>query len=131
MSSNSQIITRNAPRKQSVCLKWLDSISKPFSTSNGVKQGGVLSPVLFSVYIDVLLTRLESRRIGCCIGRAYAGGISYADDVTLISPTKSGLSEMLNIASAFAEEYKLSFNPSKSVFLHYPHTMELQLITCR
>ena len=38
------------------------------STTNGVKQGGVLSPRLFSVYIDELLTRLKHSGYGCMVG---------------------------------------------------------------
>ena len=39
---------------------------------NGVKQGGVLSPVLFAVYTDVLLLRLQESGIGCHMGGHYA-----------------------------------------------------------
>lgn len=59
--------------KQSICVKWLDSMSKTFTASNGVKQGGVLSPVLFTVYADILLTRLKNRGVGCHIGHHFAG----------------------------------------------------------
>ena len=37
---------------------WDKSLSAPFHVSNGVRQGGVLSPVLFSVYLDGLLQKL-------------------------------------------------------------------------
>ena len=38
-------------------VKWRQHLSAFFSTSNGVKQGGVLSPLLFSVFVDELLVR--------------------------------------------------------------------------
>ena len=40
---------------------------------NGVKQGGVLSPVLFGVYIDGLLATLKDAGIGCHIGSQFVG----------------------------------------------------------
>ena len=40
---------------------------KPFVTSNGVKQGEVLSPVLFTLYIDKLLNRLRQSKLGCYV----------------------------------------------------------------
>ena len=36
-------------------IRWNGILSSPFSVTNGVQQGGVLSPVLFTVYIDELL----------------------------------------------------------------------------
>ena len=42
--------------------------SKPFVTSNGVKQDGMLSPILFTLYIDKLLNRLRQSKLGCYVG---------------------------------------------------------------
>ena len=36
---------------QTLAVRWLSNISDTFNCSNGVKQGGVLSPVLFCIYI--------------------------------------------------------------------------------
>ena len=53
-------------------------------------QGGVLSPLLFSVYIDDLMNALESHGMGCCIGQKFCGAAGYADDIILLCPTSSG-----------------------------------------
>ena len=47
--------------KQQMRVKWNDMISSTFSTSNGVKQGGVLSPTLFNVYLDELFKMLSEQ----------------------------------------------------------------------
>ena len=44
---------------QSLCVKWDTEIFKQFSAQNGVKQGGILSPIMFIVYMDVLLLNLK------------------------------------------------------------------------
>ena len=55
--------------------KWGSSFSETFSISNGVKQGGVLSPILFGVYIKSLLDKLEHSRAGCYIAIHIHGSI--------------------------------------------------------
>ena len=46
-------------------------------------RGGVLSPVLFCIYIDGLLQRLARSRIGCNFGTIYIGVLADADDLVL------------------------------------------------
>ena len=42
---------------QELRVRWGCAFSDPFGVSNGVRQGGVLSPVLFSVHLDLLVLR--------------------------------------------------------------------------
>jgi len=102
---------------QTLCVRWCNSVSSSFNCSNGVKQGGVLSPVLFCTYMDTLLKRLASSKVGCRIGDHYVGALSYADDLTLIAPTRSAMQQMLGVCEHFAAEYDVLFNGSKSVSL--------------
>ncbi len=99
---------------QTAAVQWGSARSEPFAIENGVKQGGVLSPVLFTVYLDELLTRLSRSRIGCHIGSIFAGAFAYADDVILLSPSLGGLIQMLNICESYAAEFQVVFNSSKS-----------------
>ena len=46
---------------QRACVLWNRYLSRRFSISNGVRQGGVLSPILFMIYIDDLLVELEKQ----------------------------------------------------------------------
>jgi hypothetical protein len=70
-----------------MCVQWDSSKSQYFSVYNGVKQGAVISPILFCVYIDDLLVKLKAANIGCIIGGIYAGCLAYADDLTLLAPS--------------------------------------------
>ena len=49
---------------QSLRVKWRSTLFKQFSVMNGVKQGGVLSPILYAVYTDGLLERLKNSGVG-------------------------------------------------------------------
>ena len=94
-------------------------MSPSFSVSNGVKQGGVLSPILFGIYLDEMIYRIAKEKTGCFIGHIFAGCFGYADDATLLAPSKSALTKMSRIALSFSKEYNVRFNPIKVSFLFF------------
>ena len=106
---------------QSLCVKWDTEISRKFSLQNSVKQGGILSPIMFTVYMDVLLN-LKKAILGCHIGDLFIGALGYADDVVIIAPTIYSLKSMLHIYDDFGKEFHVKFNSNKYQFLHYPCT---------
>ena len=65
-------------------VRWGDCLSEAFHVSNGVRQGSVLSPLLFSVYLDGLLSELSDCGVGCFWGSLFAGAFCYADDIVLL-----------------------------------------------
>ena len=105
--------------RQSMKVKWNGSTSHPFPISNGVKQGGVLSPVLFCLYMDMLLDRLQCLGRGAHIGDLFVGALGYADDLALVSNSVSAMDEMLAVCERFACEYSLKFNGTKSQSLFF------------
>ena len=96
-----------------------NSQSKYFSTTNGVKQGDVLFPILFSVYIDALLTRLKHSGYGCMVGHVYCGAFAYADDIAFVAPTTHALKAMCYICTNFAHEYDVQLNTAKCQLIKY------------
>ena len=85
-----------------------------FTALNGVKQGAVLSPILYCVYVDDLLLILSRAGVGCFIGLHFVGALAYADDLVLLAPTASAMRKLLAICEDFAREYSISFNALKS-----------------
>ena len=75
---------------QKACVTWAVFRYQYFLFKNGVKQGGILSPILFTMYVDKLLVVLRTSGIWCHIGSAYNGALSYADDITLLCPSIRG-----------------------------------------
>ena len=58
---------------QTVDVRWKGQYSREFRISNGVRQGAVLSPILFSFYMNDLFDLLRKSKSGCQIGDLYAG----------------------------------------------------------
>ena len=65
-------------------VRWGNTISSSFKVGNGVKQGGILSPVLFNIYMDKLSIALNDTAIGGKIGGQLLNHLCYADDMCLI-----------------------------------------------
>ena len=103
---------------QSCFIRWNSSESSSFRVKNGVRQGAILSPSLFCVYLDTLLCQLRDAGVGCHLGGLFLGAFGYADDVTLLAPSRQGLQMMLKICEDFATSHSMQFStdpvPSKS-----------------
>ena len=77
---------------QTMCVRWGSSISSSFRVSNGVRQGGILSPYLFNVYVDDISQTLNRCRTRCLSGNMTINHlIMYADDWVLLSPSATRL----------------------------------------
>ena len=100
---------------QQMQVRWNGKLSQAFGVRNGVRQGSVLSPSLFNVYVDDLLKVLSVSGYGARIADMYCGCVAYADDLTLVSPTVNGMQKLLDICGSFAVRNNLRFNAKKSV----------------
>ena len=90
---------------QSCSVKWDNEQSDYFKISNGVKQGGVIYPLLFSCYIDNLFTQLQQSVLGCHVGCSYTGAFGYADDIALLAPSLKCLKQMISICEKYASSH--------------------------
>ena len=73
-----------------------------------------MSLILFAVYVDSVLGRLEQSGVGCHIGGYFVGALAYADDVTLVAPRPSGIRTLINVCEQYALDYDITFNGTKS-----------------
>jgi hypothetical protein len=99
---------------QQVRVLWNGATSGNFPISNGVKQGAIVSPILFCVYLDTLLIELKKAGVGCYIGNWFVAALGYADDVVLLAPTARAMRTMLGVCDKFASEFNVLFNANKS-----------------
>ena len=83
--------------KQEMCTKWDQATSDYFTISNGVRQGGILSPRLFAVYVDDLSKQSIDARSGCFIEHQCINHVMYADDICFLAPIALDLQKLLDV----------------------------------
>ena len=89
-------------------------LSQCFTVSNGVRQGGILSPYLFNVYMDQLSLKLNQLDIGCHIGKKRLNNLIYADDLCCFAPTSKGLQKLVEVCTNYAVTHNIVFNSNKT-----------------
>jgi len=99
-----------------------NEISDIFKTTIGVKQGGCLSPRLFTIYVEDVIPLIEALDFGIRIGKMKIDIILYADDMLLITDTKWKLSKMLDILTIYGSDNEIKFNGSKTTLMIYNKT---------
>ncbi|CAG2216620.1 unnamed protein product [Mytilus edulis] len=91
--------------------------SQVFPIKQGVGQGRVMSAWLFALFINDLITQLLETNCGLMIGHIHIPTILLADDTTLLSGTKSGLQQMLNVVNKYEYTWRFKYNATKSTHL--------------
>ena len=91
--------------------------SAVFTMHNGVRQGAVLSALVYCFYCEQLFSLLERKRSGCWVNGLYLGLLGYSDDNICLAPSLPALQDMLDTCQEFAAEHNLKFstdiNPNK------------------
>jgi hypothetical protein len=101
--------------KQSTCIRWKNTISRPFSIGNGTRQGGLLSPYFFNRYIRELVRTIMLSNIGCNIGGISYNILAYADDIVLLAPSWKALQHLINLLDQCALYIDMTCNVAKTV----------------
>ena len=96
------------------CVRWGSEVSRFVSLNCGVRQGGVLSPHLFEIYIDDVIKKISNRKYCCKIKFTCVSVFMYADNLFLLSPSVTYLQSIIRIAEDELANLELSINASKS-----------------
>ena len=95
-------------------MKWDGYTGNWFAITAGVRQGGVLSPNFYNIYVDGLIDLLRSSGVGCYVQNLFAAAILYADDICILAPSLKGLQRLLNICSAYCAQWDICLNSKKT-----------------
>lgn len=96
-------------------VKINGSLSSEFSVARGVRQGDILSPLLFNIFINDIIKEFH---VNLCeapsILQQKVGCLLYADDLVIMSTSKDGLQHGLDRLTNYCRRWKLEVNLSKS-----------------
>ena len=95
-------------------VKWNNHLSNVFDIPTGTKQGGILSPDFFAMYMHDLIEILKSSGFGCYVINVCIACLFFADDIVLLSPSRHGLQKLLDICITYCKKYCLYFKVKKS-----------------
>ena len=100
-------------RSQQILVRWGSATSTSFKVLNGVRQGGILSPILFNVYIDDLSYELSKCKSGCIIDNKIVNHIAYANDLIVFCPSIKGFQKLLDICDSYGNTHDIKYNQKK------------------
>ena len=91
--------------------------SAEYTVGHGLREGAVLSPVLYAVFIDDIARRLEASCSGVSVGGEAGEAVRcllYADDICITADSQEDLQRALNVCQSFANESSFEYSMEKS-----------------
>ena len=108
-------------KKSKSAVKINNKLTNCFNHEKGVKQGDPLSPTLFNLYINDLFQDLEENKVGTVTlnDSDSINALMYADDLILLSTSKKGLQNSIDILEKYSKRWKLEANLKKTKCLTF------------
>lgn len=97
-------------------VKINHKFSSSFHMPAGVQQGSILSPLLYSIYIDPIITELRKGPGLKIQNQLKANCLLYADDIALIAKNDTEMNSLLNIAHGMEKKLHFKFNIDKCAY---------------
>ena len=100
-------------------VRWEDQHSEWFPIKAGVRQGGILSPDFYCLYVDDLIAILQKLKAGCHIKGVFTSALLYADDMALLAPSLKGLQKLLSACGDYCRDWDICLNAKKSRNMYF------------
>ena len=100
-------------------VRWDQNFSQWFHVIAGVRQGGILSPCFYCLYVDDLISKLHSLNVGCYVLEMFMALLLYADDMAILAPSVKGLGLLLDSCNEYCEEWDICINAKKSKLMYF------------
>ena len=84
------------------------------SSNREVRQGCILSPILFAIYTEKLAVRVKEKGLGIKVGNERLSLLMYADDIVILSESGNDLQLMLDVVNEYSVDFGVKFGMDKS-----------------
>lgn len=101
------------------CVRVNNLKTEWFDIKCGLRQGCILSPLLFNLFINDLSLYLKSFGIGITIGDETVCIMLYADDIVLLAESAADLQLLLDSLKAWCALNEMNVNAAKSNVVHF------------
>ena len=99
-------------------IRFQNTCSKSdFKAGNGVRQGGICSGLLFTFYINDILNVISEMNIGCSLANFRVNVLAYADDLSILAPSREALQILINVITRMSHELALTINTEKTQYI--------------
>ena len=107
-------IIQNLYYDQTAAIRVNNGLSEWIKIEKGVRQGCVLSPDLFNLYSENILSETSDLKGVSIGGKNNMADIRYADDTVLMANSEKNLQDIVNKVDEASEIYGMALNPTKT-----------------
>ena len=109
-------------------IKTDNMLTDKINSNIGVKQGCILSPSLFNIYLSDICNIFTDECKPVSLNNSSFNCLLYADDMVLLAESAAGLQNCLNQISDYFKQWKLTVNTETKVEKHAMHSIRKFLI---
>jgi hypothetical protein len=101
------------------CVRVNSFKTEWFDVKCGLRQGCILSPLLFNLFINDLTLFIKSFDLGINVGTEKLCIMLYADDIVILADNAQDLQILLNALNEWCSLNDMTVNPIKSKVIHF------------